>query len=287
MKKITLGERIYIIQRYDKFEFVGDRMIGIYDCFGYGASYDVPFNERYKLIKEAGFDCVMLWWSDKFGRGIGYQKDVQFARNAGLHIENIHTPVHEQDFLSVDNLDGESLFRSYFQCVKDCFENNISTMVIHLPDNYYSINNLGITRLENIINEAEKRDIKIAFENLNNINNLALVLDTFQSKNVGYCYDSCHHKNYAPNDDLLKLYGNRLMALHLQDNGGKYNQHQLPFDGSIDWARVMKKIAIIGYQGATTLEPMNWDYEQLSIQQFLNLAYQKAKKLDEMRKIQF
>lgn len=38
--------------------------------------------------------------SDKFGRGIGYQKDVQFARNAGLYIENIHTPVHEQNFLS-------------------------------------------------------------------------------------------------------------------------------------------------------------------------------------------
>lgn len=45
----------------------------------------------------------------------------------------------------------------------------------------------------------------------------------------------------------------------------------------------MKAIALTGYQGATTLEPMNWDYENLSIQQFLNLAYQKAKKIDEMR----
>lgn len=262
-------------------------MIGIYDCFGYGASYDVPFEERYKLIKNAGFDCVMLWWSDKFGRGIGYQKDVQFARNAGLHIENIHTPVHEQNCLSLDNLDGESVFQSYLQCVKDCFENNIATMVIHLPDDEHHINNLGIKRLENIINEAEKKDVQIAFENLDNINNLALILGTFQSKNVGYCYDSCHHQNYAPNDDLLELYGNRLMALHLQDNGGKHNQHQLPFDGGIDWISVMKKISITGYQGATSLEPMNWDYEYLSIQQFLNSAYQKAKKLDEMRKINF
>ena len=56
-------------------------MIGIYDCFGYGTGYEVSFEERYKLIKNAGFDCVMLWWSDKFGRGIGYQKDVRFARN--------------------------------------------------------------------------------------------------------------------------------------------------------------------------------------------------------------
>lgn len=51
--------------------------------------------------------------------------------------------------------------------------------------------------------------------------------------------------------------GNRLMALHLQDNGGK--------------------------KGATTIEPMNWDYENLSIQKFLDLAYQRAKKIDDMR----
>ncbi len=34
-------------------------MIGIYDCFGYGTGYEVSFEERYKLIKNAGFDCVM------------------------------------------------------------------------------------------------------------------------------------------------------------------------------------------------------------------------------------
>lgn len=118
---------------------------------------------------------------------------------------------------------------------------------------------------------------------MSNIQNLALVLGSFHSKNVGYCYDSCHHINYAPNDDLLKLYGNRLMALHLQDNGGKHNQHQLPFDGNIDWLTVMRKILLTGYKGATTLEPMNWDYENLSIQKFLDIAYQRAKKLDDMR----
>ena len=160
-------------------------------------------------------------------------------------------------------------------------------MVIHLPDDEHIINDLGIQRLENIIHLAEDKNIQVAFENLNNICNLNRVLSTFESKNVGYCYDSCHHVNYAPDDDLIKRYGNRLMSLHLQDNVGKHNQHQLPFDGSIAWAQVMKKIAHSGYQGTTSLEPMNWDYEHLSIQQFLDLAYQRAKKLDELRTIEF
>ncbi len=42
-------------------------MTGIYDCFGYGPGYEVSFEERYRLIADAGFDCVMLWWSDCFG----------------------------------------------------------------------------------------------------------------------------------------------------------------------------------------------------------------------------
>lgn len=258
-------------------------MIGIYDCFG----YDVPFSERYKLIKDAGFDCVMLWWSDKFGRGAGYREDVNFARNAGLIVENIHAPVHEQNNLSMENQDGESVYQSYLQCVNDCDEYSIPTVVIHLPDDDHPINALGLKRTEAIVCQAEKCGIKIAFENLGNVQNLELVLKMFRSKSVGFCYDSCHHINYAPQYDLLIKYSDRLAALHLHDNGGKNNQHQLPFDGNIDWENVVKKIAFTGYKGATSLEPINWDYEDISINEFLARAFQKAKKLDDMRRREF
>lgn len=258
-------------------------MIGIYDCFG----YDLPFSERYKLIKNAGFDCVMLWWSDKFGRGAGYREDVDFARNAGLIVENIHAPVHEQEHLSMNDKDGENVYQSYLQCINDCDKYGIPTVVIHLPSNDNPINDIGLKRIKAMVCQAEKCGIKIAFENLDNVQNLELVLKAFQSPSVGFCYDSCHHINYAPQYDLLEKYGNRLCALHLHDNGGKNNQHQLPFDGNIDWEAVVKKIALTGYTGATSLEPMNWDYEDISIQEFLERAFQKAKKLDDMRKQKF
>ncbi len=257
-------------------------MTGIYDCFGYGGSYDIPFEQRYKLIKEAGFDSVMLWWSDKFGRGTGYQDDVKFALNVGLQIENIHAPVHEQNALSIESFDGDSVFKSYLQCIKDCFNYQIKTVVIHLPNDSNPINDLGRNRLAELIEQAEKTSVQIAFENLDNIHNLDLVFENFKSDNIGFCYDSCHHINYAPNVDLLNKYGNRLMALHLHDNGGKHNQHQLPFDGSIDWQKLMNEIALTNYNGAITLEPMNWDYENLYIQAFLELAYSKAKQLEEL-----
>ena len=107
-------------------------------------------------------------------------------------------------------------------------------------------------------------------------------MENFTSPHVGMCYDSCHHANYAPGTDLLALYGNRLKALHLHDNGGFRNQHQLPFDGNIDWDKLAAKIRVTGYSGATTLEPMNWDYTHLTIRDFLALAYERAGKLGQM-----
>lgn len=257
-------------------------MTGIYDCFGYGTGYDVPFRERYKLIKDAGFDCVMLWWSSRFGRGEGYEKDADMALDAGLYIENMHAPVHEQNDLSLDNEQGDHVLHDYLKCVGDCHKHHIPTVVIHLPDDTFPINIIGNGRLDRIIDRAGELGVNVAFENLRNIHNLSSVLDRVNCSHVGFCYDSCHHINHAPHTDLPALYGNRLKAIHLHDNGGSHDQHQLPFDGRTDWPIVMEKIKKTGYNGAVTLEPMNWDYTDMDITGFLRQAYEKAIKLEKM-----
>ncbi len=256
--------------------------VGIYDCFGYGKGYDVLFPERYRLIREAGFDCVMLWWSDKFGRGAGYQEDALSARDAGLLIENIHAPVHEQNYLSEDSSEGENVLHDYLQCIDDCRRFSIPTVVIHLPDDAFPLSECGMKRLEIIFERAEKNGVDIAFENLRNIRNLSAVMDSYPLSFVGFCYDSCHHANYAPDTPLLQLYADRLKAIHLHDNGGSRGQHQLPFDGNVDWKTVCDSIKAVGYEGAVTLEPMNWDYTDMDIREFLNIAFERAKRLEKL-----
>lgn len=258
-------------------------MITIYDWFG----YELPIKERYRLIKEAGFDGVLLWWSDGFGRDCfgrnDYRNGPQIAREEGLFIENIHTPVQNQNNLWLDNLDGEALSHCYLQCVADCAEFQIPTMVVHLPDENHPYNALGLDRIKRISEKAEQLGVNVALENLRNFSNLSYVLEQMNSLRIGFCYDCCHHNNYNSGDDLLSMYGSRLMALHLHDNGGSYAQHQLPFDGTIDWSAAMKKIAETNYTGATALEPMNWDYKHLSPDEFLYEAFEKAKRLETLR----
>lgn len=253
-------------------------MITTYDWFG----YKLTTKERYTLIKEAGFDGVLLWWSDGFGRG-EYRTAPQIARNAGLFIENIHTPIQNQNDLWLDNLDGQALTDCYLQCVADCAEFDIPTMVVHLPDDNIPYNALGLERIKRITYKAEKLEVNVALENLWNIVNLDYILNQIDSKRVGFCYDCCHHYNNTSAGDLLSMYGSRLMALHLHDNGGTHSMHQLPFDGNIDWPKVMSDISKTHYSGATALEPMNWDYSDLPVDEFLSKAFKQAKKLKELR----
>jgi len=258
-------------------------MITIYDWFG----YELPIKERYKLIKAAGFDGVLLWWSNGFGRdcfGLNdYRNGPRIAREAGLFVENIHTPVQNQNNLWLDNIDGVEITECYLKCVADCSKFDIPTMVVHLPDDKYPYNILGLDRIKIIAERAEQLGVNVALENLRNFTNLSYVLEQVDSNRIGFCYDCCHHYNYNPDNDLLSMYGSRLMALHLHDNGGKNNQHQLPYDGTIDWSTAMKKIAETGYCGATAIEAMNWDYSDLSAKEYLKEAFIRAKRLGALR----
>lgn len=258
-------------------------MITTYDWFG----YELSNKERYRLIKETGFDGVLLWWSDGFGRDRygrnDYRNGPRLAREAGLIIENIHAPVQYENNFWLDNLDGETATDCYLQCVADCAEFEIPTMVVHLPHEDYPYNALGLDRIKKIADKAERLGVNVALENLKNLPNLAYVLEQVNSLRIGFCYDCGHHYRYYPDVDLLSAYGSRLMALHLHDNNGSYAQHGLPYDGTIDWSATMKSIAATNYSGATAIEPMNWEYEHLSAEEFLHKAFERAKMLEALR----
>ncbi len=252
-------------------------MITTFGWFG----YELPMKERCALIKQAGFDGLTLWWSDDLGDS-EYRSNPELARNAGLYVENIHTPYEDINNLWLDNLAGESLTDLYLSLVDDCAEYDIPTMVCHLSykNSPPPFNELGLNRVKRIIDRAETRGVNVAFENLRRLDYLEYVLSHVNSPRAGFCYDSGHHNSFTPNEDLLPKYGSRLFALHLHDNDGTDDQHLLPFDGTLDWAVAMRGIEQAGYTGAVALEVMNKGHEALSPDEFLHLAYERAKKLE-------
>ena len=254
--------------------------IGMFSWF----SYDLPINERLKLIKDAGFDAASLWWD-----GDEKYEQPDMTRKIGLQIDNIHIPFKEPNRLWLDGIEGDDYQNMVISCIKDCKIHNISTAVIHLTSfkENVTVTDIGLKRVGKIIDVAEKNQIKLAFENITTLEHLNAVFNNFSSSNIGFCWDSGHENWNHPDQDCLALYGNKLFAVHINDNYGDGDAHVLPYDGTVNWKEKMQKLKGCKDIDFFTLEvdfyrkhPKCFKlYDKLSAKKYLDLAYSRANKL--------
>jgi len=255
---------------------------GIYSWFGYA----LPFEERIKLIKSAGFDSVMLWWGDDNVAINGLKiNQPAIVASCGLAIENAHLPFSGINVLWEDTTDGDVYESNIKNAIKECSQYGIKTVIMHITNGFKlpNLSNIMLDRIRRIAVVAKEHNVKLALENLKVVPALDFILANIKDENVGFCYDSGHHNCFASDIDLLGKYGNRLFAIHLHDNFGETDMHMLPYDGNIDWEKVYDGIKKSNYHGALTLEleaSKYHPYDDLSAEEYLAKAYQCLVKLD-------
>ncbi len=248
----------------------------IVDYFGYNLSPQ----ERMKSIKQAGFNGVILLWADYFDAD--YKDFPQYAENEGLYVENTHAPYRQANTIWDDTIAGHEYTNHIIRCIEDCSAYNIPTLVMHpingmtpLPENH-----IGIDRFKKIVETAERFNVNIAIENQGNPEYIDLVFKNIQSNKLFFCFDSGHENFYSPHLDLLDLYGDKLIALHLHDNNGREDAHALPFTGNVNWKRIVSRLEKINYTGAIALETLNKGFEHIENPvEFLQIALDRAKKV--------
>lgn len=254
----------------------------IVDYFG----YDISSQERFRLIKEAGFQGIAgLLWQNDFDKD--YQSFPQYANDANLYIETIHAPWWGANDLWIDNEIGQTFTEEILELIKVCSFHKIPTLILHpeykngtsysqMPVKF----DIGLNRIRGIINEAERLNVNIAIENMCDFKYLDCIFSNIDSKRLGFCFDSGHWNVFMPNIDLLGLYGNKLMALHLHDNNGKEDWHSLPFTGNIKWDEIANKLKKVNYKGAISLEVGNKMLEHIKEpNEFLKLAFERTIKI--------
>jgi len=261
------------------------KKLGIFSWF----SYEIPVLERLCMIKSVGFDAVSLWGGEEDCLIINEQ--ITKCREIGLEIDNIHAPFDRINDLWADEYNGEEFLDILINCARICGLHEIPTMVVHctrsveLPE----ITGIGLERIRKLVEFCEKSNVNIAFENIKDFRHLEYIFSNIKSERLGFCFDS-GHENYAHSAvDCLEKYGEKLLCVHLEDNFGDLDTHLLPFDGTIDWVRLAKRLGKCRDIKYLTLEvDFNREHEKSGIYrnlpalEYLKTAYDRAVKIREL-----
>jgi sugar phosphate isomerase/epimerase len=260
------------------------RDLGIFAWFG----YQVPLDERLGLIAEAGFDSTCLWLGedeDLVARGAADRMPV-LAREAGLAVDNAHAPFERCNLLWSDSkTDVETIGQEYRSALSFCDRHDIRNLVIHISmgSTLPVVSDMGMDRLRELTAYAEDKNLVIAIENTRRLDYLDTVFSSIESPHLGLCYDSSHDAVYSQRPGhILEAWGHRLVTTHLSDNYGKMDDHFLPGNGTIDWAKIVKSFPRQTYKGPIMLEAVPKDPRALNPTAFLHAAFTEAVRLGQM-----
>ncbi len=210
-----------------------------------------------------------------------------YAAKRGASFEMLHAPFGHINDMWFAGEDGDAMLKELTDCVDGCVAAGAGIAAVHLSsgENAPPITDIGRGRFEALVAYANKRGIKIAFENQRKLANLAWAFETFTpADGVGFCWDCGHEACFTPGRAYMPLFGDRLICTHLHDNRGVYNQdlHLLPFDGTVSFTRVTDQLRQYHYQGNLTLEAIvkNSDqYNDITPQAYLEKAAAAVKRL--------
>ena len=211
---------------------------GIYFYFG----FDIDPETRAKMIKKAGFDCVITSADKKLNSSNGnIRKQIRLFKKYDLKLSSLHMAYNTEDlhYFWEEGKMGDKMTKNLIKDVKIAKKYGFTCVVVHLFGEY---SELGKNRLLKVLQVCEKYKIPLAIENIDCPPLFKRVFEKIDNKYMKFCYDSGHNNVYDKGFDYLNTYGDKLITLHLHDNMGDDDSHTISRYGNIDWNKIAESL---------------------------------------------
>lgn len=254
-----------------------NKEIMIYHLKGWGFD-DKSLIDKYK---KAGFNSVAFYCNGQSNEEIKNQ--VNYARKIGLGVSYFHGPLKNNS--SIWDSNCEDYMKQLINYIELAGKLKIKYFIMH-PSGKECIkfSNLGIKNYKLLLKLCKKYNIILLIENLRMVDSMIFLFDKIRSPYLRMCLDFGHANVwcYSPLD-LIKKYKKRIEGVHIHDNDGEIgnDQHLIPFQGNIDWAKCIKTLYKY-YAGPISLEIDNFKTEKFKyedIDKYLEDAYSSAVRL--------
>ncbi len=247
-------------------------------------------DEQIKALKECGIRRTFLDATQP-----NLDTVIKLLHENNITCDTLHGVFNEPDGYTVNDLykpgtAGDIMLERLLNNITTCTEYNIPVLIVHFPDNEIGSdykNEHSERRFKKLGEFARQNGVILAFENT------GYCVDCFNYTfdlipDAKFCYDTGHEFLYGGGHKFLSLYGDKLVALHLSDNHGEYDDHIIPFDGILNFDEIAKNIAKCSFSGTVMLEVPYKDVyaDKITYNDFLLRAKSSAEKLASMIKIQ-
>ena len=243
-----------------------------------------------RRIAEAGFTHVHWchhWSTDFLYSASEIEQIRRWLGEFGLQVVDLHGSTgSEKNWSSLreyERLAGVELVANRVQMTADLSSN---VVIMHAPgvrqgdeenDTAQAQLRTSLDALEPV---ARRLGVRIAIEN-GDFRGIRALLSEYPPEFLGLCYDSGHGNMDDKGLDHLDSLKDRLIAVHLHDNDGSGDQHNLPMSGTINWERLAKIIAASSYSKCLS-EECNMGGYDMAEEEYLAKAYQVGIALSEM-----
>jgi len=208
----------------------------------------------------------------------------------GIFWESMHAPFDGINSIWRQGEEGDNMLGRLTDAVDACATAAVPILVVHLSSGRTppSITDIGRERFAKLVDYAGEKGVKVAFENQRMLGNIAWAFEAFaDAPHVGFCYDTGHENCFTPGREYMPLFGKKLIFTHIHDNTGVFNkdEHMIPFDGNLDFDRVVRQLKESGYQGTLMLEVIanHSDlYDDMACETYLEKAAAAIKRLRDM-----
>ena len=237
-----------------------------------------------RAVKKAGFDAIDIGFETYEREGLPMtqpdwrdwvKRQKEICDSLSLPITQGHAHFYSskqnREFTPLEREENDKKIMRDIEAAGMC---EIPWLVLHPSSSY---NSAGYSYRMSLKNETEKFKrfgelaarckVGLAIENIGKNKSgdklfgttpeeLLELLDCLDDDNVfGICWDTGHgnlHKINQP--EAIRQMGKRLKALHIHDNKGEKDEHQLPYLGNIEWEPLLRALKEVGYAGDFTYE---------------------------------
>ena len=238
-------------------------------------------------IAEAGFSHVH--WCHQWDTDFVYSEHEieEIARwfgKYGLRLNDLHASAGEEKGWAspreYERLAGVELVRNRIEMAARL---GTDVIILHLPgepggEEYRA---RVFRSLDALRPRASGCGVRIAIEN-GDFDAIEKVFASYGPDYVGLCYDSGHGNVSGGGLDRLERLKDRLISIHLHDNDGTGDQHNLPFSGTVNWPRLAAAIGGSSYEKPVSLEVTIRNSGFEDEKEFLARVYETGKDISEM-----